>query len=133
MINKYYVLFQFTRSLKILKSRSFRLSNRWEQKSIIWLKWNYEIFIHVLQSFVTVDNEKKKIFLAKRNDLNSVLIFKSQNSTFFATSSKKVDVDFDFLADDMLHANFETCVEFDRFVEVDKWHYWSRQSRYDHL
>ena len=77
------------------------------------------------QIFATVGNEKKKAFLAEQYGLNPAHIFNSRDSTFLqavlsATSSKGVDVVLNSLTGEMLHASFEACAAFGRFVEVGK-------------
>lgn len=75
--------------------------------------------------FTTVSTEEKKNFLVATFDLNPRNIFTSRDDSFArgvlnATLGKGVDVVLNSLTGDLLHASWQCCAAFGRFIEIGK-------------
>lgn len=78
-----------------------------------------------LQVYTTVSSEEKKDFLVKSFGLRSSHIFSSRDTSFLQgilaqTSNQGVDVILNSLTGDQLHATWQCCAPFGRFVEIGK-------------
>lgn len=82
-------------------------------------------FTHALQIFTTVSTEEKKSFLIETFGIPRENIFSSRDDSFHAgvleaTAGRGVDVVLNSLTGDLLHASWNCCARFGRFVEIGK-------------
>ena len=78
-----------------------------------------------MQIFTTVSTNEKKKHLIQKFGIKEANIFQSRDSSFLpaimeATNGRGVDVVLNSLVGDLLHASWECCAAFGRFVEIGK-------------